>query len=40
MRKRIQRGTIAHDKDDNGRVHVYLAPDDRPPVRVPVLTAV
>ena len=29
MRKRIQRGTIAHDKDDNGRVHVYLAPDDR-----------
>ena len=29
IRKRIQRGTIAHDKDDDGRVHVYLAPDDR-----------
>jgi hypothetical protein len=29
IRKRIQRGTIAHDKDDDGRVHVYLAPDNR-----------
>ena len=29
IRKRIQRGTIAHDKDDDGRVHVYLAPEDR-----------
>ena len=24
IRKRIQRGTIAHDKDGDGRVHVYL----------------
>src|SRR5919107_2987112 len=29
IRKRIQRGTIAHDKDDDGRVHVYLSPEDR-----------
>jgi hypothetical protein len=28
IRKRIQRGTIAHDKDDDGRVHVYLDPED------------
>jgi hypothetical protein len=28
IRKRIQRGTIAHDKDEDGRVYVYLAPDD------------
>jgi hypothetical protein len=24
IRKRIQRGTLAHDKDEDGRVHVYL----------------
>ena len=29
IRKRIQRGTLAHDKDDDGRVHVYLVPEDR-----------
>jgi hypothetical protein len=28
IRKRIQRGTLAHDKDDDGRVHVYLDPKD------------
>ena len=28
IRKRIQRGTIAHDKDDDGRVYVYLDPQD------------
>src|SRR5215204_4686139 len=28
IRKRIQRGTIAHDKDDDGRVYVYLDPED------------
>lgn len=28
IRKRIQRGTIAHDKDDGGRVYVYLDPED------------
>ena len=27
IRKRIQRGTLAHDKDDDGRVHVYLDPE-------------
>src|SRR5215208_6040366 len=26
VRKRIQRGTIAHDKDEDGRVYVYLDP--------------
>jgi hypothetical protein len=26
IRKRIQRGTLAHDKDEDGRVHVYLDP--------------
>ena len=26
IRKRIQRGTIAHDKDADRRVHVYLDP--------------
>lgn len=44
IRKRIQRGTIAHDKDDDGRVYVYLDPSSeaspRPAVRVPVLTPV
>ena len=29
IRKRIQRGTLAHDKDDDGRVYVYLDPEDR-----------
>ena len=28
VRKRIQRGTIAHDKDDDGRVYVYLDTED------------
>jgi hypothetical protein len=28
IRKRIQRRTIAHDKDDDGRVYVYLDPED------------
>ena len=28
IRKRIQRGTLAHDKDDDGRVYVYLDPQD------------
>ena len=28
IRKRIQRGTIAHDKDEDGRVYVYLDPKD------------
>src|ERR671910_3006115 len=27
IRKRIQRGTLAHDKDEDGRVHVYLDPE-------------
>jgi hypothetical protein len=27
IRKRIQRGTLAHDKDDDGRVYVYLDRD-------------
>ena len=28
IRKRIQRGTLAHDKDEDGRVYVYLDPQD------------
>ena len=28
IRKRVQRGTLAHDKDDDGRVYVYLDPKD------------
>ena len=28
VRKMIQRGTLAHDKDDDGRVYVYLDPED------------
>ena len=28
IRKRIQRSTLAHDKDDDGRVYVYLDPGD------------
>ncbi len=28
IRKRIQRGTLAHDKDEDGRVYVYLDPED------------
>ena len=27
IRKRIQRGTLAHHKDDDGRVYVYLNPE-------------
>src|SRR4051794_41082544 len=27
LRKRIQRGTIEHDKADDGRVFVYLSPE-------------
>jgi hypothetical protein len=27
VRKRIERGQLAHDRDDNGRVWVYLGPD-------------
>ena len=29
IRKRIQRGTLVHDKDGNGRVYVYLDTQDR-----------
>jgi hypothetical protein len=29
IRKRIQRGTLVHDKDGDGRVHVYLDTQDR-----------
>ncbi len=28
IRKRIQRGTLVHDKDDDGRVYVYLNTED------------
>lgn len=28
VRKRIQRGTLVHDKDEDGRVYVYLDPSD------------
>ena len=28
VRKRIARGTISHDKDESGRVFVYLAPSE------------
>jgi uncharacterized coiled-coil protein SlyX len=28
VRKRIARGTIPHDRDDSGRVHVYLSPSE------------
>jgi hypothetical protein len=28
LRQRIHRGTIEHDKDDDGRVYVYITPDD------------
>jgi uncharacterized coiled-coil protein SlyX len=28
VRKRITRGTIPHDRDDSGRVFVYLAPSE------------
>src|SRR5215212_5456902 len=28
IRKRVQRGTLAHDKDEDGRVYVYLDPQD------------
>ena len=28
IRKRIQRGTLAYDKDEDGRVHVYLDLED------------
>ena len=40
IRKRIQRGTLAHDKDDDGRVHVYLAPEGGATGTVSVLTLV
>ncbi len=29
IRKRIQRGTLVHDKDGDGRVYVYLDTQDR-----------
>jgi len=29
IRKRIQRGTLLYDKDEDGRVYVYLDPEDR-----------
>ena len=29
IRKRIQRGTLVYDKDDDGRVYVYLDMEDR-----------
>jgi hypothetical protein len=28
VRKRISRGTISHDRDESGRVYVYLAPSE------------
>jgi uncharacterized coiled-coil protein SlyX len=28
VRKRIARGTIPHDRDESGRVHVYLTPSE------------
>jgi hypothetical protein len=28
VRKRIARGTIPHDRDETGRVHVYLSPSE------------
>src|SRR5829696_9568888 len=28
VRKRIARGTIPHDRDESGRVHVYLPPSE------------
>ena len=28
VRKRMQRGTLVHDKDEDGRVYVYLDPGD------------
>jgi hypothetical protein len=28
VRKRISRGTIPHDRDDSGRVYVYLSPSE------------
>jgi uncharacterized coiled-coil protein SlyX len=28
VRKRIARGTIHHDRDESGRVHVYLTPSE------------
>ena len=28
VRKRIARGTIPHDRDESGRVHVYLSPSE------------
>ena len=30
IRKRIQRGTLAHDKGDDGRVYVHLDPEVGP----------
>jgi hypothetical protein len=28
VRKRIARGTISHDRDESGRIYVYLAPSE------------
>jgi hypothetical protein len=30
LRKRVHRGTIEHEKDEEGRVYVYLSPDMPP----------
>ncbi len=32
VRKRVQRGQIPHDKEDNGRVYVYLDPRESRPM--------
>ena len=32
VRKRVQRGQIPHDKEDNGRVYVYLDPNESRPL--------
>ena len=37
IRKRISRGTLQHDKDEDGRVHVYIASD--PPEEVQSIDA-
>ena len=33
IRKRISRGTLQHDKDEDGRVHVYIASDPQDEVQ-------
>ena len=35
IRKRIQRGTLQHDKDPDGRVYVYLDASSAASVRCP-----